>query len=90
MEIRNIFNIQLNVISRLSVLKFGIAEPELDEPRLPFAVGFALGVALSESSISSHLLEHCKGDGWVTAQLTKPKDHNIRQRRILPSTTLYA
>jgi hypothetical protein len=32
----------------------------------------------------------CKGDGWVTPRLTRPKDHNIRHRRILPNTTLYA
>jgi hypothetical protein len=31
-----------------------------------------------------------KGDGWVTPRLTRPKDHNIRHRRILPNTTLYA
>jgi hypothetical protein len=32
----------------------------------------------------------CKGDGWVTPRLTRPKDHNIRHRRILPNTTLRA
>jgi hypothetical protein len=34
--------------------------------------------------------DFCKGDGWSTPRLTRPKDHNIRHRRILPNTTLYA